>query len=143
MEITSPAFVNGGMIPQEFTADGKNVNPPLSIAGVPEEAKSLVLIMDDVDAPTGVFTHWVIFDAFPGVTRIDPGSTPEGTMGVNSFGNDYYGGPCPPNGTHRYYFRIYAMDALLKLPWGSGRNEVEVAMKGHILDSGELIGTYR
>jgi len=86
MEITSPAFVEGGVIPQEFTGDGKNVSPPLSIMGVPEEAKSLVLIMDDVDAPTGVFTHWLVFDLYPGITRLGPGCSPEGTQGKNSFG---------------------------------------------------------
>lgn len=142
MEITSSAFISGGVIPQEFTCDGRNVNPPLSIADVPKAAKSLVLIADDIDAPAGVFTHWVIFDMFPGITRIEPGSTPEGTQGTNTFGKDFYGGPCPQSGTHRYYFRIYALDTLLKLPWGSGRDRIEAAMEGHILDSGELMGFY-
>jgi len=142
MEITSSAFINGGVVPQEFTCDGKNVNPPILISGVPEAAKSLVLFTDDVDAPAGVFTHWVVYDMFPGITRIDPGATPEGTPGTNTFGKEYYGGPCPNAGTHRYYFRIYALDTLLKLPWGVTRDKVETAMKGHVLDSGELMGTY-
>ncbi len=142
MEITSPAFVNGGVIPQEFTGDGKNVSPPLSIAGVPEEAKSLVLIMDDVDAPMGVFTHWLLYDLYPGITRLGPGCSPEGTFGKNTFGKEDYGGPSPNAGRHRYYFRLYALDSLLKLPLGTDRGSLEMAMKGHVLDSSELMGTY-
>lgn len=142
MEITSPAFVEGGVIPQEFTCDGKNVSPPLSIAGVSEEGKSLVLIVDDVDAPMGVFTHWLVFDLYPGITRLGPGCSPEGTQGKNSFGKEDYGGPCPDTGTHRYYFRLYALDSLLKLSLGTDRGRVEAAMRGHVSDSGELMGTY-
>lgn len=142
MEITSSAFVNGGAIPQEFTCDGKDVSPPLSILGVPEAAKSLILIVDDVDAPAGVFTHWLVYDVFPGVTKLGPGSTPEGTQGMNDFGKEYYGGPCPHSGIHRYYFRVFALDMLLKIPAGSGRDGVERKMRGHVLDSGELMGTY-
>jgi hypothetical protein len=141
MEITSPAFVEGGVIPQEFTGDGKNVSPPLSIAGVPEEAKSLVLIMDDIDAPTGVFTHWLVYDLYPGITRLGPGCSPEGTFGTNTFGKEDYGGPCPNAGIHRYYFRLYALNSLLKLPSGTDRGKLEAAMKGHVLDSAELMGT--
>lgn len=142
MEISSPAFVDGGEIPQEFTGDGKNVSPPLAIAGVPEEAKGLVLIVDDIDAPAGVFTHWLIFDLYPGITRLGSGCSPEGTQGTNSFGKEDYGGPCPNAGTHRYHFRLYALDSLLKLPSGTDRGKVETAMKGHVLNSGELMGTY-
>lgn len=142
MEIISPAFVDGGVIPQEFTCDGKNVSPPLSITRVPEEAKSLVLIVDDVDAPMGVFTHWLVFDLYPGITRLGSGCSPEGTQGTNSFGKEDYGGPCPNSGTHRYYFRLYALDSLLKLPWRTDRGRLEAAMKGHVLDSAELVGTY-
>ena len=143
MKITSPAFANGKMIPSEYTCDGKNINPPLEIKETPVAAKSLVLIMDDVDAPAGVFTHWVVFDVFSGVTRVSPGSAPEGVPGKNTFGQEIYGGPCPHSGTHRYYFRIYALDTLLKLPWGSDRDKVEAAMKGHILDSADVMGTYK
>ncbi len=142
MEITSSAFANGGAIPQEYTCDGKNLSPPISISGVPDGAKSLILITDDVDAPSGVFTHWVVFDMYPGTTRVDSGSTPEGTQGVNAFGKEYYSGPCPHAGTHRYYFRLYAVDTLLKLPAGSNRDKVEPAMKGHVLETCELMGTY-
>lgn len=142
MEITSPAFVDGGVIPQEFTCDGKNVSPPLSIAGVPEEAKSLVLIMDDIDAPAGVFTHWLVYDLYPGITRLEPGCSPEGTQGTNTFEKEDYGGPCPNAGTHRYYFRLYVLDSLLKLPSGTDRGKLEAAMKEHVLDSTELMGTY-
>lgn len=142
MEVTSPAFVDGEGIPQEFTCDGKNINPPLAIAEVPEEAKSLVLIVDDVDAPAGVFTHWLVFDLYPGITRLGPGCSPEGTQGTNSFGKEDYGGPSPNAGRHRYYFRLYALDSLLKLPLGTDRDRVETAMKGRVLDSGELMGTY-
>jgi len=142
MEITSLAFVDGGVIPQEFTCDGKNVSPPLSIAGVPEEAKSLVLIMDDIDAPAGVFTHWLVYDLYPGITRLGPGCSPEGILGTNTFGKEDYSGPSPNAGRHRYYFRVYALDSLLKLPLGTDRGKLDVAMKGHVLDSAELMGTY-
>src|SRR3989338_1711065 len=142
MEITSPAFVEGGVIQQEFTGDGKNVSPPLSIMGVPEEAKSLVLIMDDVDAPTGVFTHWLVFDLYPGITRLGPGCSPEGTQGKHSFGKEDYGGPNPDAEMHRYYFRLYALDSLLKLPLGTDRTKVDMAMRGRVLDSCKVMGTY-
>ncbi|OGD71395.1 hypothetical protein A3A84_03005 [Candidatus Collierbacteria bacterium RIFCSPLOWO2_01_FULL_50_23] len=142
MEITSAAFTNGGEIPAEYTCDGSNISPPFEIKGTPATAKSLVLIMDDVDAPGGVFTHWVVYDIFSGVTKVSSGATPEGTVGKNTFGQEGYGGPCPHSGTHRYYFRIYALDALLKLPWGLNRPELEAAMKGRVLDSGELMGKY-
>lgn len=142
MKITSPAFVNGETIPALYTCDGKNINPPLEIKETPAAAKSLVLIMDDVDAPAGVFTHWLVFDIFSGITRVSPGSAPEGIPGKNTFGQENYGGPCPHSGTHRYYFRVFALDKLLKLPSGSTREKVEAAMKDHVLDQAELMVIY-
>lgn len=142
MNIASDAFVDGEVIPTKFTCEGENISPPLNIDGVTETAKSLVLIMDDVDAPSGVFTHWVISDIYSGLIRIDEGGAPEGIPGKNSFGQEYYGGPCPHSGTHRYYFRIFALDTLLKLPWASDRSKIEEAMKGHVIEKAELMGRY-
>lgn len=142
MKITSSAFGEGETIPALYTCDGKNINPPLEIKETPAAAKSLVLIVDDVDAPGGLFTHWLVFDIFSGVTKVSPGSAPEGIPGKNTFGQENYGGPCPHSGTHRYYFRIFALDKLLKLPSSSTREKVEAVMKGHVLDQAELMGKY-
>lgn len=142
MQIKSTVFNDGEMIPVEYTCDGKNVNPPLEISAVPSGAKSLVIIMDDIDAPNGVFTHWLVYDIFPGLKKIDSGASIEGSYGVNTFGKDDYGGPCPHSGTHRYYFRVYALDCLLKLPWGADRVKVDAAMNGHVIGSAEIMGKY-
>lgn len=141
MEITSSAFTNGGRIPVEYTCDGKNSNPPLTIAGVPGEAKSLVLIMDDVDAPGGVFDHWLIWNITPGAARIESGQA-VGMAGKNSFGKVGYGGPCPGQGEHRYYFRVFALDRELALVEGASRKELEEAMAGCVLAGSELLGKY-
>jgi len=142
MEITSSAFQSGELIPSEFTCEGKNVSPPLKISGVPSKSKSLVLIMDDVDAPGGVFTHWLVYDIFSGVNKIEVGGSIEGTYGKNDFDQDAYGGPCPNRGMHRYYFRIFALDRLLKLPWSIKRSELDREMKGHVIEYSELMGKY-
>ncbi|HEY8512532.1 MAG TPA: YbhB/YbcL family Raf kinase inhibitor-like protein [Cyclobacteriaceae bacterium] len=140
LTITSTAFNQRGRIPRKYTCDGDNVNPPLTIEGTPTNAKSLVLIVDDPDAPGGTWDHWVVWD-IPPVTEILENSVP-GTQGMNDSGRERYSGPCPPPGTHRYFFKVYALDTLLGLDASSTKHAVEEAMKGHILAKGELMGTY-
>jgi Raf kinase inhibitor-like YbhB/YbcL family protein len=140
MQLTSPYFENGTLIPKKFTCDGADINPPLVIAGIPAEAQSLALIVDDPDAPGGTWVHWVVYN-IPVVYRIDEGSIP-GTPGINDFGRKDYGGPCPPYGTHRYFFKIYALDTELALGEGAAKEALEQAMQGHRVDHTELIGLY-
>jgi len=142
MKITSSAFQQGGNIPSKFSCDGANTNPPLQISDVPPEAKSLVLIVDDPDAPSGLFTHWAIWNISPQTSTIAEGSTPKGVQGANDFGKSAYGGPCPPSGAHRYYFKIFALDRELDLPSGAKRSQLDAAMKGHVVAQGELMGRY-
>ena len=142
MKITSPAFQEGGNIPSKFTCDGSDTSPPLQITGVPSEAKSLVLIADDPDAPGGLFTHWLVWNVPPQTNSIAEGSAPKGVHGTNDFGKSGYGGPCPPSGTHRYSFRVFALDREVPLPSGAKRGQVDAAMKGHVIAQGELIGRY-
>ena len=142
MKITSSAFSEGGIIPSKFSCDGSDTSPPLQIEGTPQGAKGLVLIVDDPDAPSGLFTHWLVWNIDPGTRSIAEGGSPGGTEGKNDFGKSGYGGPCPPSGSHRYYFRIYAMDRRLDLPGGSKLNELNAAMKGHVLAQAELMGHY-
>ena len=115
MKITSSAFQEGGNIPSKFTCDGSDTSPPLQITGVPSEAKSLVLIADDPDAPSGLFTHWLVWNIPPQTNSIAEGSAPKGVQGTNDFGKSGYKGPCPPPGTHRYSFKIFALDRELDL----------------------------
>jgi hypothetical protein len=142
MKITSPAFQAGGTIPSKFTCDGADMNPALRFEGVPAEAKSLVLIVDDPDAPSGLFTHWLIWNIDPKVTEIAEGSALIGMQGKNDFGKSGYGGPCPPSGTHRYYFKIFALDSDLDLAAGSKRAQLDAAMRGHVIAQGEMMGRY-
>lgn len=141
MRITSTAFEHNAFIPVKFTCQGAGVNPPLLIEGVPEEAKSLVLVVDDPDAPGGDFVHWVVYDA-PVISRIEENSV-FGVQGLNSAGQAGYISPCPPSGKHRYFFKIYALDALLNLGAGANKADLEQAMDGHILDKAQLIGLYQ
>src|SRR5215510_11164988 len=142
MKITSSAFHEGGNIPSKFTCDGSDTSPPLQITGVPSEAKSLVLITDDPDAPSGLFTHWLVWNIPPQTHSIAEASTPKGVQGTNDFGKSGYSGPCPPPGTHRYSFKIFALDRELDLRSGAKRSEVDTAMKGHVIAQDELIGRY-
>jgi Raf kinase inhibitor-like YbhB/YbcL family protein len=142
IKITSPAFQEGGNIPAKFTCDGGNVTPPLQITGVPSQAKSLVLIADDPDAPSGVFTHWLVWNISPQTNSIGEASAPKGVHGINDFGKTGYGAPCPPSGAHRYYFRVFALDRELDLSSNAKRREVDAAIKGHVLAQGELMGRY-
>jgi Raf kinase inhibitor-like YbhB/YbcL family protein len=142
MKITSSAFHEGANIPSKFTCDGSDTSPPLQIAGVPSGAKSLVLIVDDPDAPGGLFTHWLVWNIPPQTGSIAEGSAPQGVQGANDFGKSGYRGPCPPPGTHRYSFKIFALDRELELRSGAKRSQVDAAMKGHVIARGELVGRY-
>ncbi len=142
MQITSPAFAAEQPIPSRFTCDGQNINPPLNIEQVPKEAKSLALIMDDPDAPADTFTHWLIWN-LPIDTNIQENSLPPGAVtGLNDGGQTEYFGPCPPNGRHRYYFKLFALDLKLKLPAGAKHAQLEKAMSAHVVGEAQLMGTY-
>lgn len=148
MKLTSPIIGPGGQIPARYTCDGENVSPPLRWDDVPEKAEALALIVDDPDAPAKVWVHWVLYDIPPEVGELPedvaPGQTLEGgaAHGVNDFEQLGWGGPCPPSGTHRYRFTLYALDAELSLPPGATKEEVLKAMEGHVLDQQQLTGHY-
>lgn len=148
ISISAEAFQAGGAIPPEYTCDGSDVSPALSWKGIPSNAKSIALIMDDPDAPGGTFVHWVLYNIPAGTEKLPMGIPGNQTLGdgsrqgITDFGSVGYGGPCPPRGTHRYYFRIYAIDTMLDLPPGASRKQVDSAMKGHVLAAGELMGRY-
>lgn len=145
MIIVSPSFENNGNIPKKFTCDGGDINPELRIENVPKEAKSLVLIVDDPDAPGSTFTHWTVWNISSQTSVIKEESVPSGAVeGLTDFGRIGYGGPCPPPGKpHRYYFKVYALDSLINLPPGANRRELEKKMEGHILARAEIVGIYQ
>jgi len=140
LNVSSPAFKDKDAIPARYTCQGQNVNPPLAITDIPEGAKSLVLIIEDPDAPGATFDHWVVWNIRP-VGLIEENTAP-GVQGANSTGKNAYMGPCPPSGSHRYFFKIYALDSMLDLPPGSDKKAVEKAMKDHVLGEGQLLGVY-
>jgi Raf kinase inhibitor-like YbhB/YbcL family protein len=143
MQLTSPAFKDNDNIPDQYTCKGQNVSPPLNIFNVRKNAKSLALIMHDPDAPSGDFVHWLIWDMQPGTHSLRANSTPIGAMqGATSFGQNIYGGPCPPSGsgTHRYIFELYAIDCSLNLNSYTSREKLQKAMKGHVLEKAILTG---
>jgi Raf kinase inhibitor-like YbhB/YbcL family protein len=143
IQISSSAFSEGGNIPKKHTCSGEDVSPPLAWSGVPQGAKSLALIMDDPDAPGKVFVHWVLFNIPANAKELPEGVQGSGIAGVNNFRQTGYNGPCPPPGqTHRYFFKLYALDQELKLSEGASKADVENAMQGHILASGQLMGKY-
>lgn len=143
MTISSPAFENNSQIPQKYTCDGQNTSPPLTISDVPEKAQSLVLIVDDPDAPAGTWTHWLVWNIDPKTTEIAENSLPSGALeGVTSFDKPGYGGPCPPSGTHRYYFKLYALSTKLDLSPQVDKAQLEEAMADHILERSEIVGLY-
>jgi len=143
IKISSPDFSDGGNIPARFTCTGENVNPSLQISGVPAVAKSLVIIVDDPDAPTGTWTHWLLWNLKPDLKEIPVNSVPAGTaQGVNDFHKNNYSGPCPPSGTHRYFFRVYALDMVLELPASANRKALDKAISGHVLAHSEWMGKY-
>lgn len=138
--ISSPEFINEGMIPLKFTCKGEGFNPALVIDGVPEGTHSMVLIMEDPDTAKGTFTHWVLFDIQPANSVSENSS--QGVSGLNSRGEMGYTPPCPPSGVHRYFFHVFALDSALDLHPGSSRSAVEAAMESHILASGSLVGRF-
>ena len=142
MKISSPAFKHNQAIPSKFTCEGEDLNPALTISDVPTGTKTLALIVDDPDAPMGMWVHWVIFNIPPALPQISENSIP-GKQGINDFGRLNYGGPCPPSGEHRYFFKLYALDATLNLKEGVTKKQLEEAMKGHTLSKAELVGLYR
>jgi len=144
LSITSPAFSRNGLIPDRYTCDGADVSPPLAIDGVPEKTRSLALIVDDPDAPGKTWVHWVVWNIAPATREIPENSVPAGALqGTNDFGHRKYGGPCPPSGTHRYIFKLYALDAPLTPDAGATKARIEEAMSGHIVGKAELVGLYR
>ncbi len=138
--ISSPAFTDQGPIPKKYSCQGEDIMPPLSIEGIPKEARSLVLIIDDPDAPGKTWVHYVSWN-IPPTSHISEGAS-VGTEGLNDFNQHSYGGPCPPSGKHRYHFKVYALNNLLEIPAVSTKHDVELAMNNHILAYGELLGTY-
>jgi len=141
MLLRSPAFTHQGRIPTRFTCDGEDVSPPLEIVDAPAGTVTLALVMDDPDAPMGVWTHWVAYD-IPPITDIPEGVAELGTPGRNSWGRLGYGGPCPPAGTHRYVFHLFAVDTELGLPAGMEKADVLAAIGDHVIDEAYLIGLY-
>lgn len=149
IKITSPAFEEGSLIPAKYTCDGADTSPPLQWDAVPEAAKSIALICDDPDAPMGTWVHWVLFN-LPADTKELPENLPTdetlpsgAKQGITDFGRTGYGGPCPPSGTHRYYFKIYALDAEIGLTSRAKKADLVKAMEGHILGQGQLMGKYK
>ncbi|MBI5150207.1 MAG: YbhB/YbcL family Raf kinase inhibitor-like protein [Candidatus Omnitrophica bacterium] len=141
MKVTSPAFNHNQPIPRKYTCQGEDVNPPLAIAGIPAGTKSLALIMDDPDAPGGNWDHWLVYNITP-TPEIKENSIP-GAETRNDFGRVHYGGPCPPSGTHRYFFKLYALDTQMVFKGMPSKQALEQAMQGHILEKAELIGLYQ
>lgn len=148
IELSSPAFAHGDAIPATYSCDGEDISPPLQWQNVPEGTESLALIMDDPDAPRGMWVHWVLYDIPPETSELPENVTPAdslpggGSQGNSSWNRVGYGGPCPPRGSHRYFFKLYALDTSLNLDPGATKEQLLAAMEGHILAQGELVGTY-
>lgn len=147
MKINSSAFGNGSSIPVKYTCDGQGINPPLSFLDVPQNAKSIALIMEDPDVPKnlkpdGMFDHWVVFNMPASTVSISDDTTPPGIVGKSSAGTNTYIGPCPPDREHRYFFKLYALDSELNLDANVTKKDLEKAMQDHVLDQAQLIGLY-
>ncbi len=143
MKIESFAFQNNGEIPSRFTCEGENINPELLFKEVPRETKNLALIMDDPDAPNGTFVHWVMWNIPPKITEINQGSEPiDAMVGLNGVGKNEYIGPCPPNGMHHYFFKLYALDAMIELSKNTNAFDLKKIMEGHVIERAELVGLY-
>lgn len=144
MKLTSLAFANNGELPSKYTCDGQGINPPLQIGAVPANAQSLVLIVDDPDAPSGTYIHWLVWNISPETTDIPENDIPNNSIqGITSGGRSGYVSPCPPSGTHRYIFKIYALDTKLNLSANSNLKALESSIQGHILDTAQIIGLYK
>jgi len=142
MVLSSSAFENNGIIPSEYTCDGSNVSPPLTITNVPKNTQSFALIVDDPDAPRGTVTHWTVWNIPIQKSQFTKGEKIDFPQGITVFGTTGYGGPCPPSGTHRYFFKLYSLDSMLELDNGSTKENLLQAMNGHILEQATLIGKY-
>jgi Raf kinase inhibitor-like YbhB/YbcL family protein len=148
MRLSSPVFEHGGYIPAKYTCDGENLSVPLTFSDIPEGTKSLALIMDDPDAPMGIFVHWVIYNIPPTLEGLPEGLPNEPYLdegirqGINSFKSIGYGGPCPPDGAHRYMFKLYALDIPLEVDAGMTKHQLLSAMDGHVIDGAGLMGIY-
>lgn len=144
MQLTSPAFQHNEHIPRQYTCDGANVNPPLNILDAPKEAKSMILIVDDPDAPRGDWVHWTVWNIHPATAVIGENNVPAGAIeGQTDFGQPGYGGPCPPSGIHRYHFKLYALDEKLMVGEQAAKADLLKAIAGHILEQSTLIGLYK
>ena len=149
IKLSSSAFEDGGLIPAKYTCDGADISPPLQWQAVPEGTKSIAVICDDPDAPMGTFVHWVLYNLPAETKELSENIPAENTLpngasqGVSDFGRIGYGGPCPPSGTHRYFFKIYAVDAEVGLAAGAGKGELLKAIQGRILGQGQLMGKYK
>src|SRR5688500_10792846 len=141
LTVYSTVFSHKGHIPSEYTCDGKDINPPLEVENIPEGTKSLALIMEDPDAPRGTFDHWLVWNISPNEAISE--QTNPGISGTNDFGKTGYGGPCPPSGVHRYFFKVYALDTKLELLAGADKKTLLETMNGHILSEGEIMGLYQ
>lgn len=139
--ISSPAFRNEGNIPSKYTCDGEGINPPLTVDNIPEGTQTLAVITEDPDAPRGIFDHWLVWN-IPPESIIEEGRTP-GISGKNGAGKTGYHGPCPPSGSHRYYFYVFALDSNLQLEAGADKKSLQSAMEPHILAKGGLMGRYQ
>lgn len=143
MEIISPAFDNNDDIPVRYGRKFDDTSPPLAFSEISKDAESLALVMDDPDAPSGTFTHWVVFNIKPEEVELGEGETPAGAVqGTNDYGELGYGGPMPPSGTHHYHFKLYALDSPLNLEEGATSEDLEEAMEGHVITKAEIIGLY-
>lgn len=141
--ISSPAFSQGGEIPAKYTCNGQSVSPELRISGAPSTAKSLALVVEDPDAPSGLFTHWLVWNISLQTTNFPENGVPAGSLqGSNDFSKRGYGAPCPPSGTHHYIFRVFALDQPIELKAGARRAQFDAAVKGHIVAQAELTGRY-
>jgi len=141
MKLSSPDFNDNELIPKRFTCQGEDVSPTLLIENLPANAKSLVLIVDDPDAPMGTWVHWVVYN-IPVTDKIAEDTVP-GAQCLNDFGRKDYGGPCPPSGTHRYFFKLYALDAEVTLGDNARKEDLEGVMKPHVIDKAQLLGLYK
>ena len=139
-ELRSMAFAHNGHIPAKYSCEGEDINPDIEFTHLPEGAKSIALIMEDHDAPNGIFDHWIAWNIQPNEAIAE--KTNPGISGRNSFGKTGYGGPCPPSGVHRYFFKAFALDTQLELQTGAGKEELLEAMEGHILATAEIVGLY-
>lgn len=143
IEVESPAFRPGQLIPPKFTCKGANESPPLQLKGVPANAKSLAIVVEDPDAPGGLFTHWLAWNIEPGISEVKTASVPTSAIqGRNDFGKVGYAGPCPPSGVHRYVFRVLALNGKLSLQAGTNRAEFDRALAGHIVAQGQLMARF-